>query len=124
TKLIPFISDSVKWEGDGIWVEPFLGSGVVLFNIQPKKAIIGDSNPHIISFYQKIQSGSITPSIVRQFLEQEGKKLLETNGDYYYEVRERFNEFKSSLDFLFLNRSCYNGMMRFNSKGNFNVPFC
>lgn len=51
--------------------------------------------------------------------------MLSRHGeDYYYEVRNRFNQNHSPLDFLFLNRACFNGMMRFNSKGNFNVPFC
>src|SRR5690606_306254 len=61
---------------------------------------------------------------VKQFLIEEGQKLLETNGDYYYTVRNRFNEESNPLDFLFLSRSCFNGMMRFNKKGGFNVPFC
>ena len=55
---------------------------------------------------------------------EEGKKLLASEGEYYYEVRKRFNETGSSLDFLFLSRSCFNGMMRFNRKGGYNVPFC
>ena len=44
--------------------------------------------------------------------------------EYYYFVRDRFNDLADPLDFLFLNRSCFNGMMRFNKKGRFNVPFC
>lgn len=49
--------------------------------------------------------------------------MLEKGGDYYYEVRARFNEAHAPLDFLFLNRSCFNGMIRFNGKGGFNVPW-
>lgn len=124
TKLVPFIGDAIEWNGKGKWIEPFLGSGVVLFNIQPERALVSDSNPHIIKLYKKIQSGDINASIVKDFLKDEGEKLLKTDGEYYYDVRKRFNENHSSLDFLFLNRSCFNGMMRFNKNGGFNVPFC
>src|SRR5690606_19080506 len=44
--------------------------------------------------------------------------------EYFYEIRARFNTTPSSLDFLFLNRACFNGVMRFNKSGKFNVPFC
>lgn len=65
----------------------------------------------------------MTSTQVREFLTQEGHQLLK-DGDYYYTVRKRFNQTRDSLDFLFLNRSCFNGLMRFNQKGEFNVPFC
>lgn len=61
---------------------------------------------------------------MREFLEEEGPKLEEGGVDYYYEVRARFNESHSPYDLIFLNRSCFNGIMRFNKKGGFNVPFC
>jgi len=53
-----------------------------------------------------------------------GEKLRTDGEPYYYTVRERFNAQPSSLDFLFLNRSCFNGVMRFNRRGKFNVPYC
>jgi len=124
TKLVPFILGNIAWNGRGRWIEPFLGSGVVLFNVQPKRAVVSDVNPHIITLYQRIQDGSLTPHHVREHLEQEGQKLLADGDAHYYRVRERFNQNRSSLDFLFLNRSCFNGVMRFNRKGQFNVPFC
>lgn len=124
TKLIDFISSSIEWDGEGRWIEPFLGSGVVLFNLRPERALVSDLNPHIINLYKSIQSGEITPSIARTFLEAEGALLLERGEVHYYDIRTRFNETGSSLDFLFLNRSCFNGLMRFNKKGGFNVPFC
>jgi len=83
-----------------------------------------DSNPNLIKFYNGIKDGEITSAKVKQFLTEEGKKLLASDGEYYYEVRKRFNETGNSLDFLFLSRSCFNGMMRFNRKGGYNVPFC
>ena len=124
TKLIRFILSSVRWDGKGRWIEPFLGSGVVLFNVQPEDAIINDINPHIITLYQKIYTGELTPQIAKDYLTIEGKKLLTKGEDHYYTVRERFNKTADSLDFVFLNRSCFNGVMRFNRKGEFNVPFC
>ena len=124
TKLVSFIMHNVKWDGQGRWVEPFLGSGVVVLNVNPEKALLADTNEHIIHFYRAIQTGEINPYDLRCFLEREGSALKEKGQDHYYELRERFNAHHSSFDFLFLNRACFNGMMRFNSKGEFNVPFC
>jgi DNA adenine methylase len=124
TKLVGWIQSKVEEIEYDRWVEPFMGTGVVAFNIRPKKALLCDSNPHIIKFYNSLKSKEITSQIVKQYLIQEGEKLLKSDGEYYYEVRNRFNENGSSLDFLFLSRSCFNGMMRFNRKGGFNVPFC
>ncbi len=124
TKLVPFILKNITWHGQGKWIEPFLGSGVVVFNVRPDRALLADVNPHIISVYQAIQQNEITPENLRYFLNREGQFLSELGDDYYYEVRNRFNEGHSPLDYLFLNRSCFNGMMRFNANGQFNVPFC
>ncbi len=124
TKLVKFMLANIRWNGQGRWIEPFLGSGVVLFNVQPKRAIVNDINPHIIRLYQMIYDGSLTPEMVRTHLTTEGKKLLTQGESHYYLVRERFNKIGDPLDFIFLNRSCFNGVMRFNRKGEFNVPFC
>lgn len=124
TKLVQWISLNVKEIKFDRWVEPFMGTGVVAFNIRPKKALLCDSNPHLINFYKAIQNKEITSGMVRSFLNEEGQKLLEIDGKHYYTVRDRFNELGNPLDFLFLSRSCFNGMMRFNKKGGFNVPFC
>jgi DNA adenine methylase len=124
TKLVPLIKNSIDWDGKGTWIEPFTGSGVVGFNILPKKAVFFDTNPNLIRFYQDIKDGAVTHKIVKSFLIEEGEKLLTIGEDHYYDIRERFNANPNSLDFLFLNRSCFNGVMRFNRKGGFNVPFC
>ncbi|MCI0520947.1 MAG: Dam family site-specific DNA-(adenine-N6)-methyltransferase [Chloroflexi bacterium] len=123
TKLVEFILANIRWEGAGRWIEPFLGSGVVLFSVQPERALVNDINPHIINLYRKVYEGSLSSSMVREHLTEEGKRLLREE-NYYYTVRERFNQTGEALDFLFLNRSCFNGLMRFNKKGEFNVPFC
>lgn len=123
SKLVPLIRNNVVLTKDTIWYEPFMGSGVVGFNIAPVHAVFSDTNPYIIDFYNKIKEGTITNSVVRLFLENEGKKLEVGDSEYYYEVRDRFNEKHDPLDFLFLNRSCFNGMIRFNKDYKFNVPY-
>ncbi len=125
TKLIPFIQNTIKFNPQTQrWVEPFLGSGVVLFNIQPKDALICDTNIHIINIYKSIQNKTLTPELLRSYLEKEGATLSEMGVEHYKFIRERFNKNHDIYDFIFLNRSCFNGLMRFNSKGGFNVPFC
>ncbi len=123
TKIVPLIRENVCLSEESVWIEPFMGSGVVGFNIAPYNAVFADINPHIIAFYNQIKEGSITSCCVRSFLEKEGA-ILSGNGEaYYYEVRERFNQEHDPLDFLFLNRSCFNGMIRFNKELKFNVPY-
>lgn len=124
TKLVPWIRELVPDNFTGRWIEPFMGTGVVAFNLAPKKALLCDTNPHLINFYSSIQSGKITPEIVKKFLEEEGQKLLDEGDKHYYYIRDRFNEKKDPLDFLFVNRAGFNGMIRFNRKGGFNIPFC
>lgn len=123
TKLVDFIARNLRWDGKGRWIEPFLGSGVVLFNLRPERALVSDTNAHLIRFYREIQSGRIDENLVRDYLEEAGEALRARGEACYYEVRDRFNRKGESLDLLFLNRSCFNGVMRFNSKGLYNVPF-
>lgn len=125
TNIVPFIFESFAWKGDkGIWIEPFVGSGAVAFNASAPRVIAADTNRHIIGFYQGIQNGSITPVSVRKFLTSEGKVLESKGEDHYYAIRDRFNKDGDPIDFLFLSRACFNGMIRFNRRGGYNVPFC
>lgn len=124
TKLVPWIQSIVPSDFNGTWIEPFMGTGAVAFNIAPRRAILCDTNPHLINFYSGIASGEITPEVVKEYLIREGEKLLATGEDHYYLVRDRFNSEHSPLDFLFVNRAGFNGMIRFNRKGGFNIPFC
>ncbi len=124
TKIVPLILSSISWDGRGRWIEPFAGSGAVVFNVIPQKAVIADTNEYIIGLYTGIQNRKITSVKVRQHLEREGDLLLRYGEDHYYAIRDRFNNSGDPLDFLFLNRSCFNGVIRFNKNGKFNVPFC
>ena len=126
TKLVPWISQILP-KKNGKWIEPFLGTGVVAFNMGFKNALLNDTNPHIIKLYQEIQNGIITPQIVKFYLEKEGE-ILRNAGDNGYDhfrfIKNRFNKNPNSLDFIFLSRAGFNGMMRFNKKGEWNIPFC
>lgn len=127
TKLIPWIMD-IAPKTEGKWIEPFLGTGVVALNSGYKKAILNDTNPHIINFYKGIQKKEINASLMKQYLQFEGELLSkgENNGyEHYLKVRSRFNSGAfSPYDFIFLSRAGFNGMMRFNNKGHWNIPFC
>jgi DNA adenine methylase len=126
TKLVPWISALIP-SRNGRWIEPFMGTGVVAFNVSFCSAYLSDINPYLINFYNEIKNKTITPLIVKEYLEYEGAKL-EKAGDNGYEhyklVRNRFNKNHNALDFLFLSRAGFNGMIRFNSKGEWNIPFC
>lgn len=124
TKLVPWIQSIVPNDFDGAWIEPFMGTGAVAFNVAPRRAILCDTNPHLVNFYSGIASGEITPEVVKEYLTREGEMLLSKGEAHYYFVRDRFNLEHSPLDFLFLNRAGFNGMIRFNRKGGFNIPFC
>lgn len=129
TKLVPWIKELVIIANQkGNWIEPFLGTGVVAFNSGYKNAILSDTNPHIINFYKNVQSKEITSSSMKKYLEIEGKLLKESENqgyEHYLKVRSRFNSGDfSPFDFIFLSRAGFNGMMRFNNKGHWNIPFC
>ncbi len=131
TKLVPWINDLVLSAGvdfNARWIEPFFGTGVVGFNSPMHGThIVGDSNPHIINFYQGIQRGEITPDTMRAYLSEASRKLSESeeNGYAYFRfIRDRFNFEHSPYDFIFLSRAGFNGMMRFNRHGDWNIPFC
>ncbi|ULA63307.1 MAG: Modification methylase EcoRV [Nitrospira sp.] len=124
TKLVPWVRSIAPSDFDGAWVEPFMGTGVVAFNIAPKRAVLCDTNPHLVNFYSSIASGEITMGLVKDYLTREGSALFENGEGHYYAIRDRFNKNPNPLDFLFLNRAGFNGMIRFNRKGEFNIPFC
>lgn len=131
TKIVPKIMEIA----DGIlndhpeidtWVEPFLGSGVVAFNCpgKIKKVIVNDINPHIIKFYKGVADGVITSDKIREVFDIHSQNLLKDGYDYYNQVKDRFNQTFDTMDFLFLTRTGFNGVMRFNNSGKWNVPFC
>ena len=108
------------------WIEPFMGTGVVSFNCPKsiKRVVCADINPHIIRFYKAIQSGEINPEKVKEQLGYHGQELAKYGYDYYRKAKDEFNRNKDPMLFLFLSRTGFNGMMRFNRRGEWNLPFC
>jgi len=66
TKLVDWIGSNLNGVKYERWVEPFMGTGVVGFNIRPKKALMCDSNPHLINFYKALQNKEITSGLVNK----------------------------------------------------------
>lgn len=100
------------------YIEPFLGSGAVFFHLQPKKAILGDLSEDLIETYQAIKDDWKN---VYRHLKVHHKKHSE---QYYYKIRDanyRSNTTKAAR-FIYLNRTCWNGLYRVNMRGEFNVP--
>lgn len=118
----------VKWAPDDIdfYVEPFLGSGAVFFamaeagKIPDYRAVLNDSNTEIISAMKCARS---TP---HNFIADTNLHLAQHNKEYYYKIRglntEKLDMYGLAARFLYLNRTCFNGLYRVNSKGQFNVP--
>mgnify|MGYP005849840965 CR=1 FL=1 len=102
----------------GRYIEPFLGGGAVFFANQPKNAILSDSNKRLIETFIVIRDG------LEEF-EALFKKHAESHSqEYYYELRSKRlrRPVMRAAQFLYLNRTCWNGLYRENLKGQFNVP--
>lgn len=105
------------------YVEPFIGGGAVLFNLQPSKAIINDINSELINVYEVIKDN------LNELLIDLHKH--ENSADYFYEIRqmdrrsdfERISKIERASRFIYLNKTCYNGLYRVNNAGEFNSPF-
>ena len=103
TKLVSEIKNFVPSDFGGTWVEPFMGTGVVGFNLAIHKAIFSDTNPHLIDFYNAIKNDKVNSIIVRDYLEFEGNNLKNKGDEYYYYIRKRFNEDNYSIGIM----NCY-----------------
>jgi DNA adenine methylase len=102
------------------YVEPFCGGLAVVLGLRPERALLNDVNPHLINFYQHLQAG------LKLSVEMRNDEQL------FYRHRERFNQLiqnggaageEAAQLFYYLNRTCFNGLCRFNRSGEFNVPF-
>lgn len=117
------------------YCEPFVGGGAVLFDIlvlkQPKFILINDSNRELINTYQQVQKNS--ENLIAELAsiqENYWQFSQEERKEYYYLKRQRFNQLKNKTGhalekavlFIFLNKTCFNGLYRVNQQNLFNVP--
>ena len=107
------------------YFEPFLGAGAVLFELQPSKAIVNDTNTELINVYNVIKDSSEELiSLLYQYDKEHGEK-------FYYSIRNLdrdqngfslLSDVEKAARTVYLNRTCYNGLYRVNRKGFFNTP--
>lgn len=143
SKEIPNIVKHIS-QFQGRYIEPFFGGGALYFYLEPEKAVINDINEKLISFYKGVQSDYTN---LRKELDEVGseyeknrksfedlktktpdKRVEDKNEDLYYSIRDMYNglvqkKYSDALLYYFINKTAYSGMIRYNSKGEFNVPY-
>lgn len=103
-----------------IYYEPFLGSGSVLYQLGPSRAICGDICEPLVGIWELIRDN---PDELITYYRREWRRLQDQGPDVYYEIRDKFNETDDPKHLFFLTRTCVNGLIRFNSDGEFNNSF-
>lgn len=143
SKEIPQIIKHIP-QFDGRYIEPFFGGGALYFHLEPKKAIINDINSKLIAFYNGVKNDYNKLRIELDEIEklysknrrnfEELKSITpelrvdDENDTLYYQIRNMFNDlsekkYSDALLYFFINKTAYSGMIRYNSKGEFNVPY-
>ena len=143
SKEIPNLEKHIP-QFNGRYIEPFFGGGAMFFYLEPKKAIINDINSKLMEFYKGVKTNFETlqrelSEIERtyrinrkKFEELKAKtpteRVNDENEALYYQIRDMFNDlvekkYSDALLYFFINKTAYSGMIRYNSKGEFNVPY-
>lgn len=124
TRSIPFLDKQLppNFSSKNTYYEPFLGAGSLFFHLKYSRAVLSDTNRDLIECYQAIQK---RPDLILRYLKKYSANTCE---DYYYEMRDKYNKVsKPSIAraalFIYLNKTCFNGIYRVNKKGVFNVPY-
>jgi len=122
-KLIHFVPEDYK-----TYYEPFVGGGALLFELQPKKAVINDYNSELMNVFECIKDENKFANMCKEL----NKHETNHSEEYYYKIRDldrnknKFNklaDYKRAARTIYLNKACFNGLYRVNSKNEFNVPF-
>jgi len=118
--LVPYLRPIWEQHSHRRYVEPFCGGLAAALGLMPARALLNDVNPHLINFYRQVPRGLAVNIKMRN---EEGT---------FYGHRSRFNQLiklgafqtaEAAQLFYYLNRTCFNGLCRFNQSGEFNVPF-
>ncbi|WP_313672628.1 DNA adenine methylase [Sphingobacterium multivorum] len=143
SKEIPQIEKHIP-DFSGRYIEPFFGGGALFFYLEPKKAIINDINSKLMAFYNGVKSDF--DDLRRELSEIEktyktnrkrfeelksqrpSERVEDDNETLYYQIRDMFNDlaekrYSDALLYFFINKTAYSGMIRYNAKGEFNVPY-
>ena len=128
----------------GRYIEPFFGGGALYFHLEPKRAVINDINSKLMAFYMGVKNDysglrkeldeieKIYETNRRQFdalkRQTPNERVEDKNEEMYYQLRDMFNDlaekkYSDALLYFFINKTAYSGMIRYNAKGEFNVPF-
>lgn len=115
-----FVREFWKANGNEVMVEPFAGGIAGILACEPKKGIAFDTNPHLINFYSQVKAGLIIDIPV-----ENDNMLFYSNREKFNQLIEdgRLNSNDAAKLYYYLNKTCYNGLMRFNQKGFYNTPF-
>lgn len=126
------------------YIEPFFGGGALYFHLEPMRAIINDVNTKLYSFYQEMKASypeartqlnylqEVYEENQRQYellkMDHPDERVENKNEELYYFMRNAFNnkidsEYLDSVIYFFINKTAYSGMIRYNSSGDYNVPF-
>ncbi len=106
------------------YFEPFVGGGALLFKLLPEDAVINDYNKELMNMYEVIRDN--VDALIKDLKKHRNTK------EYYYKIRnidrepqlyKKMSPVERASRFIYLNRTCYNGLYRVNSRGEFNVPF-
>jgi DNA adenine methylase len=116
SQYAPFIPPQ---ESIAIYYEPFIGSGAVFFHLRPARAILADRNASLIQLYRAVQSN--VEGVIAALLPHQNE------AEYFYRIRSQdvrqLTAVQRAARLIYLNKTCYNGLYRENSRGEFNVPF-
>lgn len=104
----------------GTYFEPFVGGGALFFYLKPKNAVLVDTNPELVNCYAIVRDepGKLIAALKKGFVNRE---------EYYYKIRDqkpdKLDPVSRAARFIYLNKTCFNGLYRVNKEGRFNVPF-